>query len=111
MSKIYMIGSGDTKNLLVEIPFTSRQKNLVDFIVDQPYRADGALEIVTHDGTFYIWRDERGVIVAKAFERGMSRHEALPAVFLPLSQQDLNLVIGCIVTINSKGSLSMSASK
>lgn len=110
LAKKFTIHSGATKNLLVEIPFTSRQKNLVDFIVDQPYIPDDALEIVTLDGTFYIWRDERGIIVAKAFVRGMSRQEALPAVFLSLSQQELNCIIGCMVTINNTGSLSIKKS-
>ncbi|MBY0110309.1 MAG: hypothetical protein K2X90_04320 [Candidatus Babeliaceae bacterium] len=111
VAKKYTIDPGNTKKLLAGIPFCSRQKNLADFIADQPYKADDALEIITLDGVFYIWADERGVIIAKAFERGMSRQEALPTVFLSLSQQDLNRVIGCIVTINNKGSLIMSASQ
>jgi hypothetical protein len=106
----FTIKAGDNKKLFVEIPFTSRQKNLMDFIQDRPYVPTDALEIVTQEGTFYMWRDERGIIVAKAFVRGMSRSEALPAVFLSLSPEELNRVIGCIVTINNTGLLSIKKS-
>jgi len=108
--KSFTIHSGSTKNLLVEIPFTHQEKNLFDFIVDQPYVPADALEVVTLDGIFHIWRDERGIIVSKAFVRGMSRKEALPAVFLSLSSEELTRVIGCIVTINNAGSLSIKKS-
>jgi hypothetical protein len=106
----FNVHSGHSKNLLVEIPFTSRQKNLFDFIADQPYLPSDTLEIVTLDGTFNVWRDERGIIVAKAFVRGMSRQEAFPAVGLSLSQQEINRVIGCVVTINNTGLLSIEKS-
>ncbi len=109
-AKELTLNSGASKNLLLEIPFTGQEKNLFDFVVDRPYIPADALELVTCEGTFYIWRDERGVIVAKAFARGMTRKEALPAVFLSLSSEDLARVVGCIVTINNAGTLSIKKS-
>lgn len=104
------INPGKDKKLLIEIPFTRQEKNFFDFIVDQPYVPAKALEIITLDGTYYLWLDDRGIIVSKAFVRGMSRQEALPSVFLSLSHQELSRVVACIVTINNSGSLSIKKS-
>lgn len=98
------------KKCLQTIPFVARQKNFVDFIQDRAYVPADALELITHDGTFYIWRDERGVIVAKKFELGMARSEALPQVLLNLSVQELSRVVGCMVTINQSGTLEIKKS-
>ncbi len=106
-AKSFSLKPGDDRKLLVAVPFTPRQKNLFDFVQDRPYVPADACEVITMQGTFNIWRDERGIIVAKAFERGMSRSEALPTVCLPLSSEEMSRVIGCIITINNVGSLSL----
>lgn len=96
-----------SKKMLTTIPYNELKKNLLSFIQDEPYIPENALKLETSEGIFYIWCDDRGVIVAKAFEVGMSRLEAFPKPVLNISQSDLAQVIGCLVTIDSSGALNL----
>ncbi len=95
-----------SKKMLSNIPYNELKKNLLNFIQDEPYIPENAIKLETCEGTFYIWCDHRGVIMAKAFEAGMSRLEAFPKPVLALSQSDF-VLIGCLVTINPSGALNI----
>lgn len=105
--KTILVPPGSSKRLFLKLPFSSRQKNIIEFVSDCPYVPEHALRITTPEGEFYMWCDERGVIGAKKFERGMSRQEAIAKVVLSLDSQDAARVVGCIITINVAGSMSV----
>jgi|GEM_PF-3003477 peroxiredoxin family protein len=97
-----------SKKMIVKVPYSELKKNLLDIAQDRPYFPSDALKLVTQEGTFYIWSDERGVIGAKPFERGVvSREEAKAKVLVSISPEERVKVIGCLVTIDMAGILSV----
>lgn len=102
-----VIKANSNKKVFTDIPFNSKQENFIALIQDRPYVPATTIGMTTLEGSFYIWQDEDGVKVAKRFELGMRREEALPQLLLGLSHKDRHRFLGCLITIDSSGSLTL----
>ncbi len=105
-----VVKAHSSKKVLMDIPFNSKQDNFIALVQDRPYVPAATIEITTMEGLFYIWQDEDGIKIAKKFELGMRREEALPQLLISLSHKDKHRLLGYLMTIDKSGSPNISKS-
>lgn len=104
-TKNVVVSPESIQKMLMSVPYHELQTYLADYAQGKPYKPLNVVKLVTHAGTFFLWVDHRGVIVAQEFKMGsVSRAEAMPQVLLAFNEQKASAaVLGYLVTVNKDG--------